>query len=140
MARKQGVGGAARVGRPLRGDALPLEPHAEACQQLRADLEEAFGVEASVRPLIARAVAAYRRELQAQREIEANGLLVPGLYGLVPNPAVGMEDRARRSVGYFISCLRQATRRARLGGPARTEQLPRKPTTSTRGTRYFKTA
>jgi hypothetical protein len=100
-------------------------------------LEEAFGTEATVRPLIAGAVESYRRELQARAEIEAHGLLVPGLYGLVPNPAVAMEGAARRSVGYFISCLRQAVRRTTIGGPTRTERLPRRPAMSARSARYL---
>ena len=118
----------------------PLELYEPACLELRRELEEAFGTEAEVRPLIQSAMDAYRRQLQARAAIDARGLLVVGPHGLVANPAVSIEDRARRSVVYFISCLRLASRRARIGGPTRTEQLPRKPTVSPRGTRYFKTA
>jgi hypothetical protein len=119
--------------------AVPLEAHADACASLERDLIEAFGREAPVRPLIEAAVAAYRRQLQAHDEIEAHGMFIEGPRGLSAHPAVMLEDRARRSVAHFISCARLASGRTRIGGPTRTEQLPRKPTSTPRGTRYFAT-
>jgi len=116
---------------------VPLDAHADACASLERDLVEAFGREAPVRPLIEAAVAAYRRQLQAHDEIEARGMFIEGPHGLSAHPAVMLEDRARRSVAHFISCARLASGRTRIGGPTRTEQLPRKPSTTTRATRYF---
>jgi hypothetical protein len=137
---QKGVQGARRQGRPLIGEAEPVGEHVEACQRLQRDLEEAFGTETVVQPLIAGAVAAHRRELQAAAEIDAKGLLVPGLYGLVPNPAVAMEERARRSVGYFVLALRQATRSGKIGGPTKTDRLPRRPSLSAHARRHFDVA
>ena len=97
--------------------------------QVVRDLRKKFGAgDPEVERLIDEAVGCWRRAREAEQIIREQGLLIAGLHGPVRNPAVAIEEAARRTFGYFIRCLRDATRRTKIGGPTVSERLPKTPT------------
>ena len=104
---------------------------------LEAALLQHYGREPETLELIASAGVLWRRGREATTRLDAEGLTVQVGRGLFKHPLVTVEREARLGFLAILRALEERSRRRKIGGPTRVEQLTRPPALSRRARKYL---